>query len=94
MRKIEQKMNQAIRTGKNWAGANTNVYHFINDDGTRFTSIFLHCNHIANVRDGILTVNRYTLARWPSVTTKSRLRALGANVYTKRGVTYLDDVAV
>jgi hypothetical protein len=30
------------------------------------------------------------LRQWPTVTTKSRLRALGANLTQKRGVIYLN----
>lgn len=39
-------------------------------------------------------VNKSTLEQWPSNTTKSRLRALGCNVYTKKGVTYLNDESI
>jgi hypothetical protein len=35
-----------------------------------------------------------TLSRWSTNTTKSRLRALGANVTTRKGVTYLNNVAI
>ena len=58
-------------------------------------AVYLHNNHIATVemirdlRTGNpeasfvvhnIVVNRETLARWPTRTTKSRLRALGAQV--------------
>jgi len=63
------------------------------DTGTEFVvvSVWLHRNHIAwveLVRDLAgnkfmvhgLRVNQDTLDRWPTRTTKSRLRALGAKV--------------
>ena len=37
--------------------------------------------------------NTDTLRRYPTNTTKSRLRALGVNVTTRKGVTYLGDGA-
>jgi hypothetical protein len=91
MRKIEQQMLVAIRTRKNWHLDNTCV--LVNDD---YCVIFLHGNRIAefNNNTGELTVIVETLKAWQTPTTKSRLRALGANVTTRKGVTYLDNVAV
>lgn len=92
MRKIEQRMLQAIKNKENWSSANTTIAV---DDMGGMCKVFLHGSHIANVwQDGTLWVNRCTLALYPTNTTKSRLRALGANVNTKNGVTYLDGVAV
>jgi len=56
----------------------------------------LHKHHIADFLhdDRKVQVNVKTLARWSTVTTKSRLRAMCVNVYTKNYVTYLDDVAI
>ena len=92
MRKIEKVMIQAISDRKTWHGSNTSVSSI--DDVN--CAVFLHGNHIADVnsRTGFVMVNAYTLAKWPTPTTKSRLRALGANVTTKRGITYLDGEAV
>ena len=92
MRKIEQQMIQAINSRRAWAGGNTSVTP--TDDVN--SAVYLHGNHIADVnsRTGFVMVNAYTLRRWPTVTTKSRLRALGANITTKNHVTYLDGVAV
>jgi hypothetical protein len=96
MRKIEQKMVSAIMNRKSWQGGNTTVS--IRDDNS--VSVFLHGNHIADFgtivgcnRD-YLVVNTDTLRRWSTNTTKSRLRALGANVSTRKGVTYLHNVAI
>jgi hypothetical protein len=96
MRKIEQQMVSAITNiqhnsaSKGWSNGNT----IVTNAGDR-AKVFLHGNHIADVfNTGVLDVNTNTLARWPTPTTKSRLRALGANVATRKGVTYLNDVAV
>ena len=96
MRKIEQQMNQAVNNiqhnqgAKGWSNSNTIVVNA----GDR-AKVFLHGNHIADVfNTGLLVVNIETLARWSTPTTKSRLRALGVNVCTRKGVTYLNDVAI
>ena len=92
MRKIEKDMIKAIMNEQNWSNSNTMVAIV---DGDAY--VYLHGHHIATVKDCLpleLEVNRDTLAKWPTVTTKSRLRALGANVTTKNWVTYLDGVAV
>ena len=91
MRKIEQQMLHAISTRKSWQGGNTTVS--IRDDNS--VSVFLHGNHIADVWAlGFISVNQETLRRWSTPTTKSRLRALGANVCTRKGVTYINNVAI
>jgi hypothetical protein len=91
MRKIEQQMLNAISTRKSWQGGNTTVS--IRDDNS--VSVFLHGNHIADVWAlGFVSVNQDTLRQWSTPTTKSRLRALGANVTTRKGVTYLNDSAI
>jgi hypothetical protein len=92
MRKIEKAMNAAIQNRSTWALDNTSVRPI--DDVN--CSVYLHGNHIADVnsRTGFVMVNAETLARWSTPTTKSRLRALGANVATRKGVTYLNDIAI
>ena len=92
MRKIEQQMVDAINRRVDFSSANTLVVKI--DDVN--SAIYLHGNHIADVnsRNGLVLVNTDTLARWSTNTTKSRLRALGANVSTRKGVTYLNDVAI
>ena len=85
-------MLSAISTRKSWQGGNTTVSNI--DDVN--SAVYLHGNHIADVnsRNGLVMVNTYTLRQWATPTTKSRLRALGANVSTRKGVTYLNDVAI
>jgi hypothetical protein len=91
MRKIEQQMIQAIDNRKAWQSGNTTVS--IRNESSM--SVFLHGNHIADVWSlGFISVNEETLKQWSTPTTKSRLRALGASVSTRKGVTYLNDVAI
>lgn len=97
MRKIEQAMLAAVQQRKFWISGNTCVDYVEagNPNGPR-SEIFLHGNHIADYwhQSGTLDVDSRTLALWPTPTTKSRLRALGASVYTKKGTTYLDGQVV
>lgn len=92
MRKIEQQMLDAILNRKAWQSGNTTVS--VRNESSM--SVYLHGNHIADVDSptGFTLVNQETLRRWQTPTTKSRLRALGANVTTRKGVTYLNNVAV
>jgi hypothetical protein len=100
MRKIEQQMLNAIYNNKAWQSGNTVVTPRF--DGS--LAVYLHGNHIATVINSqliddaitprIVEVNTDTLRRWSTPTTKSRLRALGANVATRKGVTYLNNVAI
>jgi hypothetical protein len=100
MRKIEIQMLNAIYNNKAWQLGNTTVTPRF--DGS--LSVYLHGNHIADVvnsqiADGVITprivdVNKETLRQWSTPTTKSRLRALGADVSTRKGITYLNDVAI
>lgn len=100
MRKIEQQMLNAIHAKKDFISGNTAVF-FISatESGNPFGSrseVFLHGNHIADYwhESSSLEVDCRTLAQWATVTTKSRLRALGAKVRTCKGITYLNNVAV
>jgi hypothetical protein len=92
MRVIEKQMLSAINAHKDWESANTSV-SCIDDVNV---AVYLYGNHIADVnsRTGFVMVNKQTLAKWPSNTTKSRLRALGVRVTTKNYTTYLNDEEV
>ena len=105
MRKIEQQMVAAAFGKKSVNLGNTSVvYQPEVQNPTRsameLSKVYLHGNHIASViHDSMyagdrVVVNQETLRRWPSVTTKSRLRAFGVNVTTKKGVTYLNGLPV
>ena len=87
MRKIELQMKDAIHRHVRWSLDNTLVSPL--DDIT--LAVYLHGNEIAliNQRSGLVMVNENTLKRYPTPTTKSRLRALGVDVATRKGVTYL-----
>lgn len=96
MRKIEQEMLWAIKTRQDWHKDNTAVYLLSagetgNPHGSR-SAIYLHGNHIADFwhGDGSLEVNLRTLKDWPSMTTRSRLRALGANLVSIKGILHLN----
>ena len=92
MRKIEQLMNNAIHTQKRWSLQNT-IVSPIDDTNV---AVYLHGHEIAivNTYNGFVMTNIDTLRRYPTNTTKSRLRALGANVATRKGITYLNNVAI
>lgn len=98
MRKIEQQMLNAIESKRNWSLDNTLV-HIENGGGNPFglrAEVYLHGNHIADYwyDDKKLDVDTRTLIDWNTRTTKSRLRALGAKVATRKGVIYLNNVAI
>jgi hypothetical protein len=102
MRKIEQQMLSAIHNKVDkWMNNNTAVFYISasesgNPNGSR-SEIYLHGNLIAEYWHDAptpLEVDTKTLARWSTPTTKSRLRALGANVTTRKGVTYLNNIAI
>jgi len=92
MRKIEKEMRAAIVDRRDWSKDNTCVRFDAEDN---VCDVFLHGNHIAEAHRNyygsiIITPNRETLAQWPTVTTKSRLRALGVNLTQKAGVISID----
>jgi hypothetical protein len=87
MRKIEQEMCKAIGQKRSWKNSNTEVeYECELDEPTHArmeqAKVYLWGNHIGTFlyRDLKFHVNRATLARWPTRTTKSRIRALGGLV--------------
>ena len=88
MRHIEKEMLTAIRCRHNWHKDNTTVEH---QNGV--TVIRLHGNHIATIdSSNHVSINTDTLHRWPTPTTKSRLRALNVPVYTKNYETFIGNV--
>ena len=89
MRQIEFDMVKAIRENKPFKRDNTQVKIDANT-----AHVFLHGNHIASITYGQPRVNINTLRDYPTSTTKSRLRALGVDVYTKKGITYLYGEAI
>lgn len=98
MRVIEEQMLKAVKEKKSRKlggihaslGTNTEV-RYDADDGC--SAVFLFGNHIADYwhgKDKALEVNIPTLEAFPTKTTISRLRALGADIRTVKGVLYLD----
>ena len=89
MRLIEEQMNQAINSKSTWSKDNTEVIYFANSD---VSMVYLHGHKIAvfdHYNDEIIAdIN--TLSAWPTRTTKSRLRSLGIDIYTRKGITYLN----
>lgn len=92
MRQIEKQMIEAIVNKKSWKTGNTEVV-YQPALGTSLRScieharVYLHGNHIGTYvysqKDnqgnniGGFVVNKETFYRWPTRTTKSRLKALG-----------------
>ena len=88
MRKIERDMIAAIRAGKNRSLGNTRVIVYYGDEAR--WQVLLHGNCIATQADG--EPFRFTLAGWPTPTTRSRITALlqtfihaNARVYQEDG---------
>jgi len=100
MRVIEKKMLDAVRQLRAFKCDNTEVVEATNQcNHAPMVRVYLHGNHIANVtqvrHDELeLQVMTDTLARWPSNTTISRLRALGANIEVRNGCVSLNGVHV
>lgn len=98
MRKIEQQIWNLIKSKKSGTIDNSRVEYLpeLNEQmhsRIEYAKVYLHGHHIASYSYSHSRVdyNPVTLASWPTNTTKSRLRALGVNVYTKRGKTYVND---
>lgn len=72
MNKLEQNMVAAVNGGYNWKSGNTEVR--VNDG---VTIVLLHGNEIFR-KTPVMT--SYSDAGWPTKTTASRLRSLGANI--------------
>ena len=87
MRKIEKAMCLAIGQKKSWQESNTEVVYQPEVTSNErscieYAKVFLFGNHIGTF---VYSANRFdvnpvTFAKWPTNTTKSRLRALGAKV--------------
>ncbi len=94
-------MVAAVDAKIDWHLDNTAVFYIsASESGNPFggrSEIYLHGNLIAEYWHDAptpLEVDTKTLARWSTPTTKSRLRALGANVCTRKGITYLNNIAI
>lgn len=88
MRTIESLMCDAVRGRKNWSLLNTRVYI---DRETGEVSVYLHENCIYRRNGKGIFIN---LCGWNTVTTRSRLRALGIDICQKDYTPYLNGVAI
>lgn len=80
MREIEKKMVSAVNAGREWKNGNTRTKKLFN----RWLYVYLHDNAIfcKDLQTGAVS---YSCAGWHTVTTSSRLRALGCNCRILRG---------
>ena len=90
MRKVEEAMRKAVEMRVNWKSGNTEV-KVRKDSDTIRTTVYLHGNNIYEVIEdhstGFKTVG-FTLSGWDTLTTRSRLRALGVDVSHVNGLPY------
>ena len=93
MRVIEKEMLAAINGGRDWSKDNTRVTTS-RVNGTVFSDVFLHHHLIASVTmwrgKVVASPCKNTLREWPTRTTMSRLRALGVDVCTRKGIVHLN----
>ena len=84
MRKIEEQMLRAIAEHRNWRKSNTRV-NIVNE----WAEVFLFGNKIAqiNLDSGDIYATHHG---YPTVTTKSRLRALGLLLHQKNKTLYVE----
>lgn len=80
MKAIEKKMVAAVNGRKNWSESNTDVECV---DGDVYVRLF--GNLIYRIVHGI---HEFNLCGWNTVTTRSRLNALGVGLYKKNFVPY------
>jgi len=90
MRKIEKEMIEAAKSGKNWSKDNTSVIAIVGG-----MLVQLHGNDIGVYEDQGgghfgFTVDVGTLKKWPTNTTKSRIRAFGVDLVQKKNKMYID----
>ena len=100
MRKLEERMNNAIRNRRNFSNSNTSVQtgSFFDSQGIycEESKVFLHGNHIATYNHVTKELTLFD-GGWQSVTTKSRLNALcqefatGCSVFQRNWNWFLSD---
>ena len=99
MRKLEERMNNAIRNRRNFSNSNTSVQtcsFFDNDVYCEESKVFLHGNHIATYNHVNKELSLFD-GGWQSNTTKSRLNALcyefatGFSVFQKNWNWFVSD---
>lgn len=95
MRKIERLMCNAVALRVPWQLNNTTVTVTKENDPNHqfhtsdYVTVYLHGNRIAyqdRYHPHELRIDHATLKKYPTRTTTSRLRALGFDLYTSKGV--------
>jgi hypothetical protein len=86
MRQIEKDMLAAIKAGREFKQANTQVHH-----AGPIVEVYLHGNLIArrDTADAQAPEWRFNLQGWNTPTTRSRLNALGAGVRAIAGMPHV-----
>lgn len=86
MKRIEEKMLDAIRGGYDWHEGNTAVEHLADN----VVRVRLYGNLIAQA--DLVNGWRFSLAGYNTATTRSRLRALGCKVQLRNGKPMRDGI--
>lgn len=98
MRKIEKLMLSAVHNRSNFKLDNTEVEYLVGTpcDKHGKSAVYLHGNLIAyyDHQANALKVDLNTLRKWSSMTTRSRIRALGANLVSIKGTLHLDGKSI
>lgn len=85
MRQIDKAMCEAIKARKNWKSGNTRVTIFNTQWGVNYkVELHGHPIYFYSEAEDIAT---FTLAGWDTLTTRTRLRALGVDLERKNGKT-------
>lgn len=87
MRQIEEMMLNAVNSRRNFASSNTSVHV----DSNKNVFVYLFGNCIYKIVDG---VKYFTLAGWNTVTTRSRINALGVDVCQRNYLAYRNGVQI
>ena len=82
MRKIESAMCAAVKERRYWKSGNTEVNVRYDYLGMIHIEVFLHGNMIWRWNEAE-DITEFSLARWNTNTTRSRLNTLGVGVYQK-----------
>ena len=89
MRRIEEEMVCAFNADRNWKKDNTEV----RTEGGK-TTVYLHGNRIAYKDRHGIHLDEKVCSMWTTVTTRSRLVALGFNARIRQGILYVDEQAI
>lgn len=77
-------MCEAVKNRKNWSCGNTRVEVINHDCAENCWEIVVYLHDNAIYTDGNEKGEWFTLAGWDTNVTRSRLRALGIDVYTRK----------